>query len=393
MTELVSAYFTQEAESRSISQNQATLDRCVNRLRLVLPAIGLRNPKIGREDNTWTFCDGPDWVMGFFSGQLWLAYQLTADPAFRNAAQARRPEFRLVLNNRKSRDHDLGFQFSLHSVADWLMTGDREAREMALAAANFLLGRFRPEGGYIQAWQPVGPHNRQQAAFAAGRMIVDTMQNLALLYWAYRETGIQDFYDVAQTHAQTTATHLIRPDNTSFHTFVFDPGTGEPLRGETHQGRSDDSCWSRGQAWLIHGFAQCYSATGDTSHLDVARGVAAKAEELIGDSSVPVWDFVLPAGEPRHVDSSAGAVMAAGLYHLAKLTSGEESDRWRSFADRLLNGLIAECDLTRTARAQGMLAKGAASVMANRCNAMLPYGDYYFMEALMRSLGHTRFFW
>ena len=94
-------------------------------------------------------------------------------------------------------------------------------------------------------------------------MIADTMQNLALLHWAYRETGITDYREVAEIHAQTTANYLVRSDATSFHTFVFDPGTGEPRRGEPHQGYADDSCWARGQAWLLHGFAQCHAATGN----------------------------------------------------------------------------------------------------------------------------------
>ena len=108
---------------------------------------------------------------------------------------------------------------------------------------------------------------------------------------------------------------------------------------------------------------------------------------------MPVWDYALPAGETRWRDSSAGAIMAAGLYILAGATAGEEAQRWRGFADRLLDGLIETCDLTGNPAAQGLLGEGAAHVSAGRTNTMLPYGDYYFMEALMRSLGHTNYFW
>jgi hypothetical protein len=89
--------------------------------------------------------------------------------------------FRHILEHRRGRTHDVGFQFSLHAVADCVLTDDASARDMALAAANTLIGRFRPEGGYIQAWSPLGPGDRRQAAFVNGRMIADTMQNLALL--------------------------------------------------------------------------------------------------------------------------------------------------------------------------------------------------------------------
>lgn len=387
------SYFARKDDPAPIVAHREALVRCLDRLHESRVIAGARNPKIGKEGNRWSYCQGYDWVMGFYSGQLWLAYQLTGEPTLREAAQLRRSQFRAVLEDRKARDHDIGFLFSLHSVADWQMTGDETARAMALEAARALLGRFREEGGYLQAWTPVGPHDRGQARFANGRMIADTMQNLALLHWAHRETGITDFREVAMIHAETTRHHLVREDATSFHTFLFDPSTGEPLRGETHQGYADDSCWARGQAWLIHGFANCHAATGDAESLNCARAVADKAMELMGDASVPVWDFALPADGSQPVDSSAGAVMSAGMYLLADLTDGEESDKWRGHARRLLDGLLDTCDLTGTVGAEGLLAHGAAFVPAGRSDAMLPYGDYYFMEALMRSLGHRQFFW
>src|SRR6185503_18928678 len=107
-------------------------------------------------------------------------------------------------------------------------------------------------------------------------------------------------------------------------------------RGETHQGHADDSCWSRGQAWMIHGFAQCALTTREVFYLDAARKLAVKAEELMGEDSVPVWDYAVPDRTIAPRDSSAGAIMAAGSYILADLTSGEEARRWRAFANRLL---------------------------------------------------------
>lgn len=386
------SYFAKIAEARTPEGHQEVLDRCVGRVKQMLRTFGVRNPKIGRSDNTYDFCGPEDWVVSFYSGQLWLAYQLSGDPVFREAARSRRTAFQYILQNRAARDHDLGFQFSLHSVADWKLTGDREAREMALTAAFALLGRFRDEGGYIQSWRPKAG-DREQARFANGRMIVDTMQNLALLYWAHQETGINDYREVADAHAETTRLHLVRPDGTSYHCFLFDPATGEPLGGETHQGYADESCWARGQAWLVHGFAQSYLYNGKKECLDAARLVAAKTEELMKGSRVPVWDFCLAKGDFPHRDSSAGAIMASGLYILESLTEGAEAARWKDFADRLIAGLVSECDLTSDPAAEGILAHGAAHVRMGRSDAMLPYGDYYFMEALMRSLGHTSFFW
>jgi unsaturated chondroitin disaccharide hydrolase len=275
MPAVADRYFARAVETKTSEHHQAALGRCISRLHEQVPVIGLRNSKISDANNRWIYCDGSDWVVGFYSGILLLTFQMTGDIALLNLVQARRPVFRRILESRRDRNHDLGFQFSLHSVGDWLLTGDPISRDMALRAANTLIGRFRPGGGYIQAWSPLGPGDRQQAAFVNGRVIADTMQNLALLQWAYRETGITE----------------------------------------------------------------------------------------------------------------------AGVYLLAAQVPTGEAAGWRAFGDRLIDGLLSTCDLTQTPNAQGFLAYGAAHVPAGRCDSMLPYGDYYFMEALMRSLGHKSFFW
>ena len=373
--------------------HQAALERCIAKLRDTMPIIGLRNPKIGRADLSWDYCSPYDWVVSFHAGQLWLALQLTGDPIFLNSARARRPVFRNILAKRDAQDHDLGFQFSLGTVSDWLMTGDDEPRAMALAASLHLLDRFHPEGRYIQAWNPRTTHGGMKSEFANGRIIADTMQNVALLYWAHAQTGRLDFREAADAHCETCYRYLVRPDDTTFHTFTFDPATGRPVKGETHQGYADDSCWSRGQAWMIHGFAQSASTTGNPVYLDVSRRLAAKAEQLLGGDQVPVWDYALTQTKDAARDSSAAAVMAAGVYLLATQCAPEEAARWWAFGDRLLGGLLELCDLTTNPNALGLLAHGAAHVKAGYSDNMLPYGDYYYMEALMRSLGHTNFFW
>ncbi|NIF89284.1 glycoside hydrolase family 88 protein [Burkholderia sp. Cy-637] len=386
-----STYFVEVAEVRSMDRHQAALLRCVAKLKATMPIVGLRNPKIGLPDLSWEYCDAFDWVIGFQAGQLWLAAALTGDPAFVIAAQARRQWFRELLRHPRELDHDTGFQFSLSCVADWKMTGNEEARALALKAASLLAQRHEAGGGYLKAWNSRAG-DPAYSRFAAGRIIADTMQNLALLYWADREEGQPAYREIADAHALASSRHLIREDGSTYHTFLFDAG-GEPLRGETRQGYAHESCWARGQAWLIHGFAQTYAYTRNPQHRQIAAQLAATAETLLGDRAVPPWDYRLPDGETPWPDSSAGAIMAAGLYLLA--ASSEEADkaRWRAFADRLVDGLLDSCDLSGDAAAHGLLAHGAAHVPAGRHDNMLPYGDYYFMEALMRSQGHDRFAW
>ncbi len=384
--------FNYRVPARRVKVYEDALSRCVARLEQAMPVIGVRNPKIGRDDFSWDYCKGGDWTLGFHCGQLWLAYQLTGDARFANNARARRPAFAELLRNPAWQDHDLGFQFSLSCVAEWLMTGDEKARSMALAAANALSSRFQPMGNYLQAWN-ADPHDAARTALVTGRVIADSMENIALLNWAHAETGNVPLGEVAQKHAETLRQRIVRADGTSFHTFVFDPVSGEPLRGETYQGFAHDSCWSRGQAWLIHGFALAYQRSGDARDLQTAIKLAAKAKSLLGEQRVPPWDFNLPAGEPRHLDSSAGAIMAAGVLLIAALAPEDQALHWQGFGNRLIDGLLADCDLTHNPEALGMLDFGASYVNKGFSRNMLPYGDYFFMEALMRALGHTQFFW
>ncbi|TOM56392.1 glycosyl hydrolase, partial [Vibrio parahaemolyticus] len=78
-----------------------------------IPRIGINNPKIGNEDGTWRYCGPSDWVSSFWTGQLWLCYQLTGDETFKNSANMRKPYFKELLINPNWHDHDLGFQYSL----------------------------------------------------------------------------------------------------------------------------------------------------------------------------------------------------------------------------------------------------------------------------------------
>ena len=376
--------------ARDLAEHQDALDRCVAKLNAMRGKIGLRNPKHGRPDKTWNYCGNFDWVVGFYAGQLWLAFQLTGDAAFLNGARARREVFRRILDTRAAQDHDVGFQISLSCVAEWRMTGDAEAHALGIRGAESLVDRFNPTANFIQAWNP-GAYG-MAPEFANGRMIADSMMNLAILHWAYRETGRLDFREIADAHAETVLNYIVRPDGTSNHCFCFDPVKGTPIGGHTYQGYSPDSWWSRGHSWLVHGFAQNHLYTGDVRWLNAARNVAGKVEEAMNGKEVMPWDFRAPADMP-YIDSSASAITAAGLYLMANSLDGLEAERWRGFGDRLMAGLLKHCDLTRDDKAMGMLDHGASHVPDGLSDTMLPYGDYFFMEALMRSLGHDSFFW
>lgn len=357
--------------------------------------IGDRNPKIGTADHQWEYCGPSNWVSGFYAGQLWLcsvaAAATLAANAFKSAALLRKSYHKRLLDHPEWHDHDLGFQFVLTSVAEFRLTGCSEAKEMALAAAESLYARFQPVGKYIVAWNDthgLGPERTR------GKTIVDSLQNVSLLFWASEVSRDTRFREAAIAHSDTLMEHIVREDFSTFHTFDFDPETHRPVKGETFQGYADDSCWSRGQSWAIHGYAQIYSHTGDRKHLLLARKLADYVIARLPEDAVPPWDYNLPSSEPQIRDSSAGAITAAGLLSIAEhCGDSEQAEYYRAWGCRMLEGLIQQCDLTNNPRAMGLLDQGASFVRGGLSNNMLPYGDYYYLEALMRTQGHADFFW
>ncbi|WP_226571305.1 glycoside hydrolase family 88 protein [Mangrovibacter yixingensis] len=354
--------------------------------------IGDRNPKIGWDNSVkYRFCPPRDWVCGFWAGQLWLAYKVTGESRLRNSAAMRHPYFKTLLDHPEWMDHDLGFQFSLSCVAQYKLTGCEASKTMALKAADTLLGRFRRVGKYLVAWNENHELGLEQTL---GRTIIDSLQNLALLFWASAVTANPVYREAALAHAHTLKKHIIREDYSTWHCFLFDPLTQQPLRGETFQGYADNSCWSRGQAWAIHGYAQIYEYTGDAQWLETAKHLADYALAHLPQDGIPLWDYCLPEHEKPWRDSSAGAITASGLLLIAQhCTDKTQQDYYQHAGTTMLASLVDQCCLAGNPQAEGLLSEGASFVKEGLCNNMLPYGDYYYLEALMRANGYSDFFW
>ena len=243
--------------------------------------------------------------------------------------------FQNRLKQRVHITHDLGFLYTLSARAQWQLTGDQAARELALQAAEELSQRYRAKGRYIRAWGAVGDANE------GGRAIIDTMMNIPLLYWATEQAHDPRYAEIASAHADTTAQHMVREDGASYHTFFFDQDTGDSIGPKTHQGYADDSLWARGQGWAIFGFATAAAWTGNDRYVETAYKTAERFMAELPENRVPLWDLRLPSNAPQHPDTSASAITIAGMLRLAKQLDDEGSNQMREFAETLLDALTA----------------------------------------------------
>lgn len=329
-----------------------------------------------------------NWTSSFLTGMAVIAWHETEDEFFLRQLLRLVPAYRTkAFTPEFHSHHDMGFLYSLYSVALHKLTGDRAHREVGLKAAEALALRFNPTGNFIRAWGRLGTTEFDNMA------IIDCMMNLPLLFWAAQESGDKKFRDLAIHSADTTLKYFIRPDDSVFHAFRFDLKTGAPLGGDNYCGRATDSHWARGTGWAIYGFALSYRYTGDKKYLDASLRLARKFNHELNGDAIPVWDFKLPAGEAPLRDTSAAAVVVCGYQELEKL--GAADALITKTKESLLQHLCTDQYLNLDESCPGVLRDGqvGSSGPGSAQNAYMTWGDYYLMEALASELFQTNTFW
>ncbi len=325
------------------------------------------------------------WTNSFWSGLMWLMYRETGARSFRDIAESCESQLDEALRNYDGLHHDVGFMWTLTSVASYKLTGDERSRRRAMTAASLLASRYNLKGRFIRAW------NDDRTGWA----IVDCLMNLPILYWASGQAKDERFANVAREHVATAIRSIQRPDGSMNHIVSFDPETGEAIESIGGQGYGVGSSWSRGQAWGLYGFALSHRYTKDPAVLDAAKRVAHYFIANVCDDWIPRIDFRAPAGSTTK-DSTAGAIAAAGLLEIANSVPELEKALYLGAAIKMLKALDRDCGAWDQDE-QGLLLHGSHAF--HQSDASMPndrpiiYGDYYFVEAVLRLCGRTELFW
>ncbi len=382
--------YTERSTVDRAELNEA-LSAAINRIDDSLEEFYDRFPSPSSQGLTYTATDNIDgWTASFWTGLCWLAYEVTGERRFRDAAETQLETFQRRLANGDVGTHDLGFLYTLSAVAGHRLIGNERYRSMALSAADLLVDRFLEAPGLIQAW---GDHEATDDSWELGRMIVDTMMNLPLLFWASEETGESRYAAIAETHARTNAQHIVRPDGSTYHTFKCDVESGTPIGGETAQGYDADSCWSRGQTWAIYGYAIAADYADEGAYAQLSAKLANYYLSHLEDDSVPRWDFDAPA-ERDIRDTSAAAIAACGLDELARQLPLAD-DRVRGYRNAACTtlGSLAENYSTAGLDSNGLLTDGAYDTSDGDYDECCIWGDYFYVEGLVRATEHWSRYW
>lgn len=322
------------------------------------------------------------WTNGFWPGIMWLMYTGTKDEHYKKVAEKLEKKLDEALYGFDGLHHDVGFMWLLSSVANYRMTGNEESKRRGLIAASFLASRYNAVGQFIRAW------NDDKTGWA----IIDCMMNIPLLYWASKELDDPRFTYIAMYHADTAQRTFIRADGSVNHINSFDPITGEFIETFGGQGYEVGSSWTRGQSWAIYGFVLSYIYTKKQEYLDTAKKVAHYFIAALSatDSFVPDCDFRSPK-EPVYKDTTAGVIAACGMIEIARHVPEFEKGLYLNSAIKILKETEEKyCDWTET---QAAIVQMGTEAYTNGHNMPIIYGDYYFIEAILKLKNMDILFW
>ena len=324
------------------------------------------------------------WTNGFWPGIMWLMYSATGEECFKVTAQNAEKKLDRALANYKQFHHDVGFMWHISSGASYKLTGDEKSRERTLHAASILASRYNVNGEFIKAWNDVD---------AQGWVIIDSMMNIPLLYWAADECKNIAFKQIAMHHADSILNNHIRPDGSVYHIVEYDIETGE-CKGaapSTQGFEPQKSSWSRGQGWALYGFTISYLYTKEERYLDAAKRVAHYfISNVCSTDYIPLADFRAP-DEPVYIDTSAGAIAACGLIELAKAVPEYEKKMYMDAALKIMKALCEkQCDFSE--EEQSILQNSSACYARGEHRPWI-YGEYYFVEAMYKLMGFDPQLW
>lgn len=317
------------------------------------------------------------WCSGFYPGTL-----IYLDESAKNSLFEK--EIDRVFQNLKKEQfnkttHDLGFMMFCSFGNANRLNPTPEYAEILMNSAKSLASRFDEKVGCIKSWD---------AKDDSYLVIIDNMMNLELLFWASEYSGDKSYYDIAIKHANTTLKNHFRPDFSSYHVINYNSKTGEVKQKKTAQGFADESAWARGQAWGLYGYTVMYRATKDKKYLDHAVAIAEFIlnHPNLPKDKVPYWDFNEPNIPGALRDSSAAAVMASAFLELQNYVNIEQAKKYTTAAKTIIKTLSSAEYLAEEGTNGGFLLKHGVGHIPEKKEIDVPltYGDYYFVEALLR---------
>ncbi len=239
-------------------------------------------------------------------GIPWLLYDLTGNEEY--AGLGRRVFDRLAENRGwTEQSENNGFRIYYSAVLGYKLTGDPRMHAEVMQGLKATERIFDPRAGVFRgdAWVK-----------GVQSTLVDTGATLSPFLSAANE--MPRYRQMLRSHFRRATCDHVRLDGSTFQMALIDPQTKETVGHRTYQGYAEDSCWARGQAWAIYGFAGAYEVLRLPLFLETAAKLADWYVEHLPDDCIPYYDFLDPHIPDAAKDTSAAALACAGLLRLCR---------------------------------------------------------------------------
>lgn len=354
----------------------------------------------GDEDNCYnTEKNDCGWTQGFFTGVIWLLYEWTGEEKYKEAALAHVENFKHRIDENIEVDHhDLGFLYSLSCVACYKLTKDEKAKETALKAADKLAFER-----YMETTRAVDRGRLFQIKDNHSVFIIDCSMNVPLMYWATEVTGNPIYAERAYNHMLETVDLAIRDNCSCYQGITKDIYTGELVKKDAGQGYNDDSYWARGHAWALYGTILSYKYTKDIRFLELCKKLTNFYINHLPSDDICNWDMIFTDDDTTK-DTSAATTAICGILELAKQLPLLDKDRelYQNVALNMMKTLIEKYSAHNCDKSNGLLLSGVYVHSINDGkrvrhargeDTVCIWGDYFYMEAIMRVMKSINIYW
>ena len=317
--------------------------------------------------------DGFPWV-GFLTSRLWLIYDYTKEDFFGEHALNIARKIGPFLSSRPLPYADAGLETYYGLCLGYEITGDNELKSWALSAVDNLMASYKPvPGAFFQ-------HAEDLVLY------IDMPFAAQCFFWAAKWDA-KCSEPIIKCNDTILNSGLIREDGSTFHAVEFNSKTGDPIKLLTRQGKSDNSTWTRGQAWGIHNFTNAYEATREIKYLEAALKLTEWYINQIPEDFVPFYDFDDRDIDEIPRDSCSAAIVTNALVRLIRI----RPDLKKNY-QHIVQGTLEEI-FQNYISIGGILLHGSWGRVRKSWNIggfpqqdIMPYGNNWIVEVLYRLL-------
>ncbi len=316
---------------------------------------------------------------GYLMGRLWLLHHHTHDEQFKKWALRVLDPMVQDLTDRPFSSQAVGLDiyYGLCWAAE--MTGSTKLKDAVMRASDLVIKGLWSDKAQLFF---IG-----RVRLAANIVNIDAAACFFHFPWAARyEPRFMDYW--VKHNDSLLRIGLMRPDGSIYQVAYFDEAAHALLYYSTFQGYRPESTWARGQSWGMHNYTAAYESTGQQRFLDAAIRASDWWVKNVPSEWVPPYDFTDPARASLPKDSCAAAIAANSLIRLAEIRP-ELASRYRPVAEgtmiELAKNYLSEGGILLHGSIGNVKSQGTMGARFPQ-EDVIPFGNYYFVEALCREL-------